>query len=103
MNESLSTATVDLPAWVPVKAYEAYAEYVGEALPDILEFEEAYEGAWSSREEYAQQLAKDLGVLNSTATWPSNYIDWPAATRDLFISDCWSVWIDGEEHVFRTL
>lgn len=33
--------------------------------------------------EYAQQLAEDIGAINSDATWPNNCIDWDMAARDL--------------------
>lgn len=32
-------------------------------------------------EEYAQQLAEDIGAIQPDATWPNNCIDWAEATR----------------------
>lgn len=32
---------------------------------------------------YAQQLAEDIGYVNSEATWPHNHIDWIAAAYQL--------------------
>jgi antirestriction protein len=34
-------------------------------------------------EEYARDLADDIGAVNADATWPNTHIDWPAAARDL--------------------
>ena len=33
--------------------------------------------------EYAEQLADDIGAVNSEATWPNNCIDWDRAAREL--------------------
>ena len=53
--------------------------------------DEQWEGNWypvtlvrdSYFTEYAQQLADDIGAINSDATWPSNCIDWELAAREL--------------------
>ena len=37
---------------------------------------------WYFRD-YAQELADDIGAINSDATWPNNCIDWDKAARDL--------------------
>jgi hypothetical protein len=34
-------------------------------------------------EEYAEQLADDLGIMDPKATWPLNCIDWAAAAEQL--------------------
>lgn len=34
-------------------------------------------------EEYAQELAEDIGAIDRNAQWPLSYIDWPAAARAL--------------------
>ena len=33
--------------------------------------------------EYAQELADDIGAVNSDAGWPADCIDWEKATREL--------------------
>jgi len=33
--------------------------------------------------EYAQELADDIGAINSEASWPNNCIDWDRAAREL--------------------
>lgn len=56
---------------------------------EVDEFEDAYCGEWDSEQAYAEQLADDLGY-EAGDQWPGQYIDWPAATRDLFLCDYWS-------------
>lgn len=34
-------------------------------------------------QEYAQQLAEDIGAINSEAAWPLSHIDWEAAAEHL--------------------
>ena len=34
-------------------------------------------------EEYAQELAEDIGLVDSSAAWPNSYIDWEAAAAAL--------------------
>lgn len=34
-------------------------------------------------EDYAQELAEDIGAINKDAQWPNNCIDWEKAARDL--------------------
>lgn len=36
-------------------------------------------------EDYARELADDIGAIDSEAGWPLSYIDWPAAARALQI------------------
>jgi hypothetical protein len=33
--------------------------------------------------DYAEQLAEDIGAINSDASWPNNCIDWDRAAREL--------------------
>ena len=33
--------------------------------------------------DYAEQLADDIGAINSEATWPNNCVDWQRAAREL--------------------
>lgn len=34
-------------------------------------------------EDYARELADDIGAINADATWPNNCIDWKRAAREL--------------------
>ena len=50
-----------------------------------------WEGVWypitlirdSYFKDYAQELADDIGAINSGASWPNNCIDWDRAAREL--------------------
>jgi antirestriction protein len=49
--------------------------------------QEAYQGNhYSSEQDFAQELADDLGIEIGN-TWPHNCIDWEQAARDLFMQD----------------
>ena len=53
--------------------------------------DEQWDGDWypvtlirdSYFEDYAQELAEDIGAINSDASWPNNCIDWERAAREL--------------------
>jgi len=67
-------------------------------------FTEAYCGEWDSMEEYAEQLAEDIGAIDPNASheWPKSYIDWEAAARDLILGgDYWTHEEHGLVYVFR--
>lgn len=49
---------------------------------------------------YAQELAEDIGALPREHTWPTSYIDWDAAARDLRM-DYTSCEIDGHTYWYR--
>lgn len=68
-------------------AYAAFCDLFGhDFLDDVLsDFEESYNGEHQSREDFAQELADDLGCINPDAGWPNSYIDWERAARDLFM------------------
>lgn len=53
--------------------------------------DEQWEGVWypitlirdSYFQDYAQELAEDIGAINADARWPNNCIDWEKAAREL--------------------
>jgi hypothetical protein len=49
---------------------------------------------------YAEQLADDIGAVNSEASWPLTHIDWSAAAEDLK-QDYFSVDFDGQTYWIR--
>lgn len=51
-------------------------------------------------EEYAQELAKDIGALDRNASWPNNCIDWKQASKELEI-DYSSVDFDNTPYLYR--
>jgi len=62
------------------------------ALKSLAEDAEGYATDWSCGEtlirdsyfkEYAQELAEDIGAVDSNTTWPNSCIDWDQAAREL--------------------
>lgn len=51
-------------------------------------------------EQYARDLADDIGAINRDAKWPNTHIDWEAAARDLQ-QDYSSVEWDGVTYWYR--
>lgn len=51
-------------------------------------------------EDYARELAEDIGAINRDASWPNNHIDWPAAAAELK-QDYTSVEFDGVTYWIR--
>jgi hypothetical protein len=51
-------------------------------------------------DEYAQQLAEDIGAINRDAQWPNNHIDWEAAADELR-QDYTAVDFDGVTYYIR--
>lgn len=49
---------------------------------------------------YAEELANDIGAVNSEAGWPANCIDWDKAAQQLEI-DYSEVDYDGVEYLYR--
>lgn len=102
-----AAARWEVLAQIPEHDRGAFAAYVGLAtgtgdLGDYVSaFEDAYCGEWGSREEYAENLAEDIGAVDPHASWPNVYIDWGRAARDLFL-DYYDVPApDGGIYVYR--
>lgn len=62
-------------------AVRAYAVLVGENF--LEDFQEAYQGKFSSDEEFAQSFAEEIGAIDGNASWPNNCIDWEMAAEQL--------------------
>lgn len=65
---------------------QAYADYL-DWLGDPDDFEDHYQGWWSSEEAFAENLLDDLGELDHIPRHLRSYFDMEAYARDLFISD----------------
>lgn len=88
------------------EAFAAYIADIGASVDsDSLDgFREAYNGCHRSGEDFAAELADEIGAVPESPVWPCSHIDWEAAWRDLEI--CGDYW--GEHgahgfHVFRNL
>jgi len=63
-------------------------------------FEDAYSGVWDSEEDFAADLADDIGMVDDE----TRYFDYKAFTRDLFLGDYWAEKLpSGEVVVFRSI
>lgn len=89
----------DWPAYLAYAATGTSADQV----PDPDEFREAYQGEHESREDFAQELAEELGSVPADYSWPASYIDWTRAARDLFMDYADVPAAGGGIYVFRSL
>jgi len=57
----------------------------------IADFEEAYCGEWNSEQEFADNLADEMGFIEEMARINlAHYFDYEKWARDLFLGDYWS-------------
>lgn len=103
-----ATRVAELVASVSTDEIEALghfrANYGGELTEETVDdFRESYQGLHDSENDFAYQLADDMGFTTDGLSWPANYIDWDAATRDLFMDGYWSADGHGGVHVFRDI
>jgi antirestriction protein len=78
-----------------LEVYQAYEENCGDT-DDYNDIEENYQGEYSSDEDFAQQLAEDIGAINKNAQWPNNCIDWEHAASELMYD-----YFESNGHYFR--
>jgi hypothetical protein len=92
-------------------ALTEWEEDFGDELLALLKLQEEAEGSpdWTYGEtlirdsyfqDYAEQLADDVGAIDSNASWPICHIDWEAAA-DALKADYMSVDFDGVEYWIR--
>jgi antirestriction protein len=84
-------------AGIDLEAAAAYIDDRGEW--DASNFEDSYAGEFDSMEEFAQQLAEDIGALNEFLVWPHNCIDWEHAAREL----SYDYSLLGDRFIFRQI
>ena len=82
------------------EAFAAYADHVGAEYATEDGFQDAYCGEWDSEQAYAENLFDEL-YAHEVPEHIAPYIDYEAFTRDLFISDYFSVDRASGVHVFR--
>lgn len=82
----------------------AYADHIGADVEDdslLSSFEDAFRGEYRTEEEYAEQLVEECYDLEKTMGHLAHYFDYEAFSRDLFLSDCFSIETpDGNVWVF---
>ncbi|HNR55121.1 MAG TPA: hypothetical protein PKJ19_08145 [Flavobacteriales bacterium] len=76
-----------------LKGYGGDEQWRGDWYPVTLIHEDHFE-------DYAQELAEDIGAVNRDAQWPNNHIDWKAAAEDL-LQDYSEVDVDGTTYYYR--
>lgn len=100
------TETPDPEGWAEANADEAeeltaleeLAEQGSNCAPDWEYGETLIRDSYF--ENYAQELADDIGAVNSDAKWPNNCIDWERAARELQ-QDYTSIDFDGVTYWIR--
>lgn len=100
-REALASAESDLADWEgeeELKTLKALAEQ-GEDSPDWNHGEGLIRGSYF--QEYAEQLADDIGAIDRNANWPVNCIDWEKAADELK-ADYTEVDFDGEAYWIRS-
>uniref|UniRef100_A0A6H2A6A8 Putative bacterial antirestriction protein n=1 Tax=viral metagenome TaxID=1070528 RepID=A0A6H2A6A8_9ZZZZ len=75
---------------------QAYIDIVGEKYATAEDCEEAYQGQYRSDEDFAQNMAEELGTINQDAQWPNNCIDWEYASKELMYD-----YSDSDGYYFR--
>ena len=61
---------------------EALFAYVNDGN-DFDNFDEAFQGQYKDDQDFAYEVAEQLGAIDHKATWPQNCIDWEYAAREL--------------------
>ena len=92
--------------WPALCAWVESGGYIAEGntdLPSIPDFEDSYQGHWESFEDYARELADDIGLLADVPEEIANYFDWDSWTRDLAFDYTTYVNPEGGVFVFRVL
>ncbi len=59
---------------------------------------DAYQGQFNSDEEFAQNWAEDMGLIQNDLSWPYNCVSWPDAARELMMD-----YATEDGHYFRNL
>ena len=62
----------------------------------ISNIDEAYAGSFNSHEDFAEDMAEQLGLINIDASWPYTHIDWEQAASELMYD-----YLEHNGHYFR--
>jgi antirestriction protein len=66
-----------------VEINQAYIDNIGEQYATAEDVQEAYCGQFDSNEDFAQDLAEQIGSIKSEVSWPYTCIDWEYAAREI--------------------
>lgn len=85
-------------------AFQAWCENLGsnsDTPSELLDgFRDEFQGIWDSEQDYAENFADDIGLLDSMPDNLRHYFDWESWSRDLFLGDYWSADVAGGVAVF---
>ena len=65
---------------------------------NIADIDEAYSGSFTSDEDFAENMAEELGAVDINASWPMTCIDWEQAAKELMYD-----YTESNGHYFRCL
>lgn len=65
---------------------------------DFNDIDEAYSGSFGSDEDFAEDMADQLGLIDKNASWPQNCIDWTDAAKELMYD-----YNESNGHYFRSM
>ena len=65
--------------------------------PDIDAARDAYQGEYNSDEDFAQEMAEQLGYMDKNVRWPFTCIDWEWAAKELMYD-----YFSSNGHYFRS-
>lgn len=68
-----------------LEAYETFISVFGN--DDISTFEESFQGAYDSEEDFTYELVENCGYLSNVPATVANYFDYDKFSRDLFMTD----------------
>lgn len=77
---------------------QAYIDNVGEEYATAEQVEEAYSGEFRSDEDFARDMADQLGSMKENEQWPYTCIDWEKAASELMYD-----YFEVEGYYFRNL
>lgn len=77
----------DPEAFADWLTYERSADISEVTQENLSAFQEAYRGWYRSKEEFAEELVEETGLLSNVGELLSRYFDYEAFARDLFMSD----------------
>lgn len=88
-----------------LEVYEAYEDNMStcpSSASDIQELienaDEAYQGEYKDDEDFAREMADQLGSVDKNASWPMNCIDWEFAAKELMYD-----YFESNGHYFRSI
>jgi len=68
---------------LPEEVNQAYIDNVGAKYATADDVAEAYAGEFTSDQDFAQDMAEQLGSINKDIQWPYTCIDWEQASQEL--------------------